>query len=244
MSFGNRLKQRREELGMKQGELGALLGVTGSAIGNYENGVSSPKADVLYKVFDALKCDANFLFQDEMSIDEDDLSVRELAYIKKYRALDEHGKSVVDVVMDVETTRIQDLAAEATKVIPFVVQSMAAGAGEPDYGNIALDTYEVPIDSKAEFAVKIHGDSMEPYYHDQDVALAVKRNPDVGEVGIWLVDGEYKVKQYVTDSFGNVYLFALNRDRADTDQTLWAREDHSVYCLGTVLMQRVQLPEV
>ena len=66
MSFGTRLRARREELGLKQAELGKMLGVTGAAIGNYENGVSSPKADILYQVFDVLKCDANYLFQDEM----------------------------------------------------------------------------------------------------------------------------------------------------------------------------------
>ena len=67
MSFGSRLRNRREAMGLKQSELGKMLGVTGSAIGNYENGVSSPKADVLYKVFDVLQCDANYLFQDEMT---------------------------------------------------------------------------------------------------------------------------------------------------------------------------------
>lgn len=67
MSFGSRLRERREALNLKQGELGKMLGITGSAIGNYENGVSSPKADILYKVFDVLQCDANYLFQDEMS---------------------------------------------------------------------------------------------------------------------------------------------------------------------------------
>lgn len=66
MSFGSRLRERREALGMKQSELGQLLGVTGSAIGNYENEVSSPKADILYRVFDVLHCDANYLFQDEI----------------------------------------------------------------------------------------------------------------------------------------------------------------------------------
>lgn len=66
MSFGSRLKQRRKEMGLKQSELGQLLGITGSAIGNYENDFSSPKADILYKAFVVLRCDANFLFQDEM----------------------------------------------------------------------------------------------------------------------------------------------------------------------------------
>ena len=67
MSFGSRLKDRRERLKLTQAELGKKLNVTGAAIGNYENGVSFPNADILYKVFDALECDANYLFQDEMN---------------------------------------------------------------------------------------------------------------------------------------------------------------------------------
>lgn len=65
MSFGTRLKERRESVGLTQKELGEILGVSGNAVGNYENGVSSPNADSLYKVFDVLQCDANYLFQDE-----------------------------------------------------------------------------------------------------------------------------------------------------------------------------------
>ena len=88
MSFGRRLKERREELGLKQSDLGKLLGVTGSAVGNYENGVSSPKADILYRVFDVLKCDANFLFQDEMKeLETNIFSTSEVKIIKKYRSL-------------------------------------------------------------------------------------------------------------------------------------------------------------
>lgn len=67
MSFGSRLKERREALHLNQAELGRILSITGAAIGNYEKGISFPKADILYRVFDALKCDANYLFQDEMN---------------------------------------------------------------------------------------------------------------------------------------------------------------------------------
>lgn len=67
MSFSTRMRERREMLGLKQSELGRLLGVTGSAVANYESGFSSPKAEVLFKAFDALQCDANYLFQDEIT---------------------------------------------------------------------------------------------------------------------------------------------------------------------------------
>ena len=47
MSFGEQLRKRREELGMSRDVLAEALGVSRSAIGNYETGVSVPKEDVL-----------------------------------------------------------------------------------------------------------------------------------------------------------------------------------------------------
>ena len=106
MSFGSRLRERREALHLKQGELGKLLGVTGSAIGNYENGVSSPKADVLYKVFDVLECDANYLFQDEMSDAKETVqSVRERHLMDTFHSLNEEGQEkVIEYVDDLHAT--------------------------------------------------------------------------------------------------------------------------------------------
>ena len=93
MSFGSRLREQREALGLKQSELGKMLGVTGSAIGNYENGVSSPKADVLYKVFDSLQCDANYLFQDEMGEQSKSASSQEEeALLRLFHRLNEEGQ--------------------------------------------------------------------------------------------------------------------------------------------------------
>ena len=67
MSIGNRIKQARKKRGMSCKELAALVGVTPSAITNYENGISFPKPQVLCALFGALKVDANFLFQDYLS---------------------------------------------------------------------------------------------------------------------------------------------------------------------------------
>ena len=67
MSFASRLRQAREQAGLTQLELAEKLGVTKSAIGNYENGVSSPKWDVLVQIFDVLHVEPNFLYQDSFS---------------------------------------------------------------------------------------------------------------------------------------------------------------------------------
>ena len=68
MSFADRLRQKRIESGLTQVQLAEMLGVTKGAIGNYETGISSMKAESLFKVCDILHCDPNFLFQDEMKI--------------------------------------------------------------------------------------------------------------------------------------------------------------------------------
>lgn len=106
MSFGSRLRERREALGLKQGELGKMLNITGSAIGNYENGISFPKADVLYKVFDVLQCDANFLFQDEMKKSADPCgSTLEKHLLNTFEQLNDEGKEkVVDYADDLIAT--------------------------------------------------------------------------------------------------------------------------------------------
>lgn len=108
MSFGSRLKEKREALNITQPQLAKMLGVSKGAIGNWETDVNSPRATLLYDLFDILHCDANFLFQDEM---------RELKYkdkatpsefeniIKKYRNLDDHGKEMVDFTLEKEWER-------------------------------------------------------------------------------------------------------------------------------------------
>ena len=61
MSFSSRLRQAREQANLTQQDFAKKLGVTKNAISNYENGVSSPKWDILVKVFDVLQVEPNFL---------------------------------------------------------------------------------------------------------------------------------------------------------------------------------------
>ena len=106
MSFATRLKQARENAGLTQLELAKKLGITKSAIGNYENGVSSPKDTVLLQIFDILNVEPNFLFQDsftqEKNCIEPVLSPSEQSLINKFRTLDPRGQSAVLTVLEHE----------------------------------------------------------------------------------------------------------------------------------------------
>ena len=70
MSIGTRIKEKRIAMGMTQKQLADKLGIKNTAIANYETGVSSPKESILFKLFEVLQCDANYLFQDDIKIDE------------------------------------------------------------------------------------------------------------------------------------------------------------------------------
>ena len=83
MGIGNRIKEAREALGLTQTELGEMIGVTGSAITNYEKETSHPKELIMYKLIEALKVDANYLFQDvvKSSGDQYNITIAEYNYI-------------------------------------------------------------------------------------------------------------------------------------------------------------------
>ena len=245
MRFGDRMRARREELGLKQSELGKMMGVTGSAVGNYETGVSYPKADVLLRAFRALDCDANYLFQD--SLDLRDAPSPELSeLLETIRGLDGHGLRTVRLVAEEEALRMSSGgASEQMRVIPLYLTPAAAGYVSPAYGDDYVD-HIVPAASPADFAVRITGDSMEPYIRDGDLVL-VKRQTDLrpGDVGIFYVDGDMKCKQYFADRMGNVYLLSLNRERQDADAAVLAGSGVTLLCYGKVILeQQPPLPKL
>lgn len=58
---GDRLKERREEKGLSQADLGARVGVDGNSIYRYEKTPMGLSADVLEKLADALDVSADWL---------------------------------------------------------------------------------------------------------------------------------------------------------------------------------------
>lgn len=105
MSIGSRIKERRTELHITQEQLADQIGVTKGAIANYENEVSTPKISLMYKLLDALDCDANYLHQDNMNESTFDSSSTPEEFnklIRKYRQLDERGKALVETILESE----------------------------------------------------------------------------------------------------------------------------------------------
>ena len=66
MSLGQRIQERREELGITRAELARRLGVTSTAVANYEGGKNALREDLLLKLFQVLDVDPNYLYQDAL----------------------------------------------------------------------------------------------------------------------------------------------------------------------------------
>ena len=96
MSFGERIKFRRGELKLSRGELAGRLGVSPSAVSNYENGLSFPKEDVMLRLFDSLETDPNQLFRDSFRGGGQALSSEEQTLLRKFRELSPLGRAVCD----------------------------------------------------------------------------------------------------------------------------------------------------
>lgn len=132
MEIGKQIKAFRVRRGMTQEELAHALGVTPSAVGNYERGVSFPKEEILTKLFGALGVTPNELFGAE------GFSPEELAFLENYRALDSHGKELVNACLEIEGRRLREdepiiIAARKGKGGKLVKRSGKNVRDLPDY---------------------------------------------------------------------------------------------------------------
>ena len=62
MTFGEKVKKARKELGLTQTELGEMIGVSRRAVTSYETDAALPRTkDTYYKLAEALKVEVNYL---------------------------------------------------------------------------------------------------------------------------------------------------------------------------------------
>lgn len=113
--LGNRIKNRRLELGLTLKEVAKLVGVASSTIQRYENGsIDNPKLPVLQAIASALNVNPVWLAKEEapmeVNINKNKVEIYEInkedfELINKYNSLDEKGKHTVNTVLNMEYNR-------------------------------------------------------------------------------------------------------------------------------------------
>ena len=204
MSFGDRLKQYREDKGLTQEQLAGMIGVAKTTITGYERGNRTPDVDKIKKLSAALGVTGDDLLDTGIGSKETPVvSPEAMKLAQDYDGLDGHGKRVLRLVADEEKARCVERARSAgdEEIIYFNLpqyhQRMSAGTGQPagdEWGENLLLTKQPP--QGASYVATISGDSMEPTYHDGD-SLFIQAAVDiqVGQVGVFLMDGQQWVKE-------------------------------------------------
>lgn len=211
-------------------DISEITGISISSLDKITSGNNTnPKLETVKLICGALGCKLSDLLDDDNSKEE--FTLQEINTIKKYRTLDEYGKELVTAVIDIEYKRCtykpepnrDDLIDISINYAP-----VSAGLGDE------LEDYEhwekvsvplTPESRKADFILRVDGDSMEPKFSNGDYLL-VRKQPavDIGQIGIFDVDGKGYVKKYGGDK-----LISLNpkyKDIATTDDSR---------CFGLVL---------
>ena len=190
MSFiGEQIKKYRNIKGMTQQDIADALGESsGRVIYNWEKGIGRPDCDKLARLCDLLGVSADELIGCKSMAQRP--TATEWTTLQKYRALDEHGKEVVDYLIDSEYKRVR-LSMKKPKPrmlkIDWYTLPASAGTGSILDSDLAEELL-VPESAEAEqadFVISVGGDSMEPTYHDGDKVFVEKCDSvDIGEVGM------------------------------------------------------------
>ena len=230
-TLGKQIKKYRVLRNMTQKQLAEKLGVSsGSVIYNWEKGIGRPDCDKLVMLCDILDISADELLGCKFVVKRP--TATEWAMLQKHRALDEHGKEVVDYMIDSEYKRVR-LAMKKPKprMLKVDFYNYPASAGTGNFLENEIPEQILVKDSaeaeEADYAIPVSGDSMEPTYHDGDKVFVEKCDSvDVGEIGIFVVNGEVYIKER-----GNKCLISHNENY----KPIRIGENDSVYCCGRVI---------
>ncbi len=230
--FSENLKKSRIANGLTQDQLAKCIGVnSGKVVYSWERGNGKPNHDNITKICEVLKISSDVLLG--ISVKPFSPSVAEITKIEKYRLLDEHGKTVVDYILDKEFERVSAYNKKKPRKhmikLDFYTMPVSAGTGNFLDDNSAQEIFvvETPDSEMADFVLEVSGDSMEPDFHDGDkVLVSSQPTVDEGEIGIFILNGEAYIKE-----LGSNELISHN----PAYKPIRIHPDDSIYCCGKVI---------
>lgn len=200
VSFGEKIKSARKAKGFTQKQLAAKINAAHNSISDWENNKNKPDPDTIELLCGVLEITPNYL----LAASPEDFSPKDKLLVRRYNDLDTLGQSHVDAVLQWETERVQQIqpaasAPAATRMINYYYRLASAGTGQIIFDMPPTKRIEIPAIPeyrKADYAIGVNGNSMEPVYHDGDTLLVeMTDRVEIGEIGIFLVNGESYVKE-------------------------------------------------
>ena len=160
----DKLKQKREELGLEQQELAELIGVSKQAYFKWEKGLSKPTKVNIAKLEKVLKIPEGYLSEDEIS--------------SLYKQLTEpNQEKAITYVRDLlSSQKIVSISEKRSEY--HVYEKLSAGIGASVYGDLDYDVVYYNEELPHDFASWVDRNSMEPTYQNGEVALIIETGFD------------------------------------------------------------------
>lgn len=235
MTISQRIFLILKEKKLKQKELAKRTGISESAISDWKKKGTNPAAENISAIADFLEVSLEYLVtgkEKSLSLPDDELEL--LTYYKELPEREQMkliGRASALAEVYKEQVEAEE-PEEPTIEIRHSFYRVSAGTGYNLNDDDQWDTIEVPDTpeaNKADFALTISGDSMEPVYYDGDIVL-VKSQPaiDNGEIGIFIIEDNGYIKKYGGDK-----LISLN---AKYDDIMFSDYDpDDIRCMGLVI---------
>lgn len=179
----------------------------------------------------SLRTDEEELLQDYNSVDiVAKAQIRErAAVLAELEAAKKKNNVQTPLKQSLKRTETEEKQEPQYISLPFPALPVSAGAGE--YLHEDTTSYiKVPatnLTGRATFALRVHGDSMEPDYFDGDIVLVdADADVNIGDIGIFIVNGEGFIKERGKDR-----LISLNNKYKD----IRIGSDDTCVCKGKVI---------
>ena len=232
MTIGEKIRELREARGLTQKQLSQKLGESrGTLVSNWEVGISRPDCDRIVQLCNIFNVTADELLS--VKIDPYNISSEEWSKVAKYRMLDEHGKTIVDYLLNEEYARVLTSSKKKNRPRLMYINSysfpVSAGVGsfvENETPEQIL-VPECPEAEEADYVLTVTGDSMQPKFNDGDKIYVVnQQSVEIGEIGIFVINGDAYIKK-----LGKGQLISLN----EKYKPIPLNNDDSIYCCGKVI---------
>lgn len=207
MTFGEILYKLRKNRDLKQIDVAKQIGVQKNTISNYENDISKPNYDKLVQLCNLFQVNPNDLMEEDLKfVDKKEIPLDIQQLKDKYDHLTPNNKSIVDYIfgmeeeeVDLPDTTISLLDMGELISIDTYTEKVSAGNGNTTVtGHKVSKLYPTTkISSKATYAARITGDSMEPQFIEDDIIYVNdKQIPIHGDIGVFTYNGETYCKEY------------------------------------------------
>lgn len=241
-SIGKIIAKNRKKKRYSQQDLADQLSwhginITTKAISKWETDVTEPSSSVLLTLCRILNIEDLY----DAYFGENPYSILD--------GLNDEGKDKVkDYVNILKASRMFE--PPKAEIIPFRrlahydAQPVSAGTGDfmTDNPSEMIDFPKGIVPETADFSVRISGNSMEPLFHDGDIAFIKKMDTiQSGEIGIFYLNGDAYIKKFKDEPEG---AFLISANRKYSPIPLRASDSFQIFGKVVGSCKRTEVPDL